>query len=696
MKNIRKERDMRKDLKVAAAAVALFVFQEVALAGAPTLIPVQGVLTDSSDQPVNGVKSMKFLLYTAETGGSPIWYETQIVVVAGGFFTAYLGDVTALNLLLFKDNSNLWLGIKVDAGQELAPRTYLGSAPYTAFAEYCGNAPPHTHGFTDIPSAIARTDQSNTYTGGQSMPTASFTAAAGTAPFSVVSDTKVSNLNSDLLDGLSASAFAQSSHAHGYPDLPLTIARIDMSNTFAAGQTVSTGGASSVGLAVTGAAGQTANLSEWRDSAQAVKASMGPHGVLTAAGIATAGNVSAGTFAGNGADITSINPSNVAAGTFSAGLGFGGAATFNSTVTVSGAAGSLSVSSASAAVFSNRPSFAVSSGAPFTVTSTARVTNLNADKAGSADQAANADTLDGRHASDFTAARAPSPMQIALRRWYEANTSGVAFAAGDGPTSVEFDGANIWVGNRDSSNVTKLRANDGSLAGTYSAGNGAYGMAFDGANIWVSNHYDDLVTKIKASDGSFVGAYGVGNEPHGVAFDGANIWVASKFDGTLTKRKANNGSLVGTYTVGASLWGVCFDGTYIWVADRGGESVKRILPSNGSVAGTYTVGSAPVAVAFDGANIWVANSNSDNVTKLRASDGTLLGTYAVGDYPSGLVFDGVNIWVANANSGTVTKLRAADGSLVDTYTVGSTPLGMAFDGANIWVANFGSNTVSKM
>jgi hypothetical protein len=47
-------------------------------------------------------------------------------------------------------------------------------------------------------------------------------------------------------------------------------------------------------------------------------------------------------------------------------------------------------------------------------------------------------------------------MQITLLRWYEANQSGITFAAGWAPYGICFDGANIWVANFGSNNVSKL------------------------------------------------------------------------------------------------------------------------------------------------------------------------------------------------------------------------------------------------
>ena len=78
---------------------------------------------------------------------------------------------------------------------------------------------------------------------------------------------------------------------------------------------------------------------------------------------------------------------------------------------------------------------------------------------------------------------------------------------------IAFDGANIWVANYGSNNVTKLRASDGAILGTYAVGSNPVGIAFDGANIWVTNSGSDNVSKLRASDGAVLGTYAVGNGP---------------------------------------------------------------------------------------------------------------------------------------------------------------------------------------
>ena len=127
---------MRKIISM-LAAVAIAT-PAAALAAAPESIPIQGVLTDSAGNPVDTEVAMVFSLYTTEVGGTAIWTESQSVLVEEGFFTAYLGDVTTLDLVLFRDNENLWLGVRVGVDPEMG-RVFVGSNPFAGYAEYCGN-----------------------------------------------------------------------------------------------------------------------------------------------------------------------------------------------------------------------------------------------------------------------------------------------------------------------------------------------------------------------------------------------------------------------------------------------------------------------------------------------------------------------------------------------------------------------------
>jgi DNA-binding beta-propeller fold protein YncE len=52
----------------------------------------------------------------------------------------------------------------------------------------------------------------------------------------------------------------------------------------------------------------------------------------------------------------------------------------------------------------------------------------------------------------------------------------------------------------------------------------------------VTNFSSNTVTKLRASDGALIGTFPTGQFPEGAAFDGANVWVVNAGDGTVSKR----------------------------------------------------------------------------------------------------------------------------------------------------------------
>lgn len=60
--------------------------------------------------------------------------------------------------------------------------------------------------------------------------------------------------------------------------------------------------------------------------------------------------------------------------------------------------------------------------------------------------------------------------------------------------------------------------------------------AFDGSSVWVANAGSNNVTRLRASDGTVLGTFAVGNEPLAVAFDGTSVWVANSGSNTVSKR----------------------------------------------------------------------------------------------------------------------------------------------------------------
>lgn len=272
-----------------------------------------------------------------------------------------------------------------------------------------------------------------------------------------------------------------------------------------------------------------------------------------------------------------------------------------------------------------------------------------------------------------------------------------SFATGTNPVSAAFDGANIWVANLNSFNVTKIRASDGTILGSFpiSGGGNPNSIAFDGASIWVStNGNGSNLFRLRASDGANLGTFSFAGGTGGVTFDGSNIWVTN--GSNVVKLRASDAAVLGTFPAGTNPLKIVFDGANIWVVNLSSNNVTKLRASDGTNQGTFPVGISPQGIAFDGANIWVGNFSSNNVTKLRASDGANLGTFSVGTNPIALGFDGESIWVANFGSNNVTTLRSSDGATLGSFPTGTQPEGFAFDGANMWVTIRGNNQVTRM
>ncbi len=91
-------------------------------------LSIQGILKKSNGVAVDdGVYTLTFKLYTAQTGGTAIWDEEQTdIEVSSGMYSATLGTTDPLTVPF---NQLYYLGITIGS-TELTPRIQLTSAPY--------------------------------------------------------------------------------------------------------------------------------------------------------------------------------------------------------------------------------------------------------------------------------------------------------------------------------------------------------------------------------------------------------------------------------------------------------------------------------------------------------------------------------------------------------------------------------------
>ncbi len=101
-----------------------------AYAQVPRTISYQGILTDAQGNLVpDGNHQLTLNFYDAATNGTALFTETQAVPVVNGVFNVIIGSVTPLPASLAFDRA-YFLGVRVDGGAELSPRTPLTAVPY--------------------------------------------------------------------------------------------------------------------------------------------------------------------------------------------------------------------------------------------------------------------------------------------------------------------------------------------------------------------------------------------------------------------------------------------------------------------------------------------------------------------------------------------------------------------------------------
>jgi hypothetical protein len=116
-----------------------------AAAVVPRLVNFSGKAVDQG-KTITGITGVTFSIYSEETGGSPLWMETQNVQAdSRGNYTAQLGATTTEGLPqeLFTSGEARWLGVRINGGEE-QPRVLLLSVPYAlkaADAQTLGGLP---------------------------------------------------------------------------------------------------------------------------------------------------------------------------------------------------------------------------------------------------------------------------------------------------------------------------------------------------------------------------------------------------------------------------------------------------------------------------------------------------------------------------------------------------------------------------
>ncbi len=147
-------------------AVILIVLSANVFSQVPRTISFQGVLTDTQGNLIpDGNHALSLKLYDNASSQNPLFTETQTLPVVKGIFNIIIGSVTALPASLSFDRA-YFLGVSVDGGLELAPRTALTAVPYALRADRANIAEALAPNATGVVTSINNQSGALTMQGG--------------------------------------------------------------------------------------------------------------------------------------------------------------------------------------------------------------------------------------------------------------------------------------------------------------------------------------------------------------------------------------------------------------------------------------------------------------------------------------------------------------------------------------------------
>jgi hypothetical protein len=262
----------------------------------PVSIPVTGNLTDAAGMPVSGPRTVTFTLYERPEGeaATALWSMERVVVFDAGAFATHLdAGPPPLDSALFRDHTDLHLGVQVegDAESALAP---LGSTPLAAYAAQAGLADVASSvsgvlPTSNLPATVAYTDAPQTFS--SSVTAASFTGSGA----------GLTDVPSSAITGLDAALTAYLPKAGGALTGGLTGTTAGFSGAVTAASFTGSG-AGLTNVPSSAITGLDAALTGYL-----AKAGGALTGGLTGTTAGFSGAVTAASFSGSGASLTGVD-----------------------------------------------------------------------------------------------------------------------------------------------------------------------------------------------------------------------------------------------------------------------------------------------------------------------------------------------------------------------------------------------------
>lgn len=274
---------------------------------------------------------------------------------------------------------------------------------------------------------------------------------------------------------------------------------------------------------------------------------------------------------------------------------------------------------------------------------------------------------------------------------------------GSGPQFPQSDGLDVWVPNNNDGTVTRVRASDGSVLGTWTGATGAWAVLVAMGRIFITGYLDQgciyVIDPTQPPGPVSILASNLGGGTRSIAFDGEKIWTGNFNEGSLSlvtpiQNNPPNITKVTGFTLPS---GLIFDGHRIWVASVATGMIYRLDPE-GAIETSVQVGRGPELMTFDGANIWVPNSNDASLSVVRSSDGSVLKTFTGNGLfePFAAGFDGQRVLVTDPGYGNVSLYRSSTLTEIGFFPTGMPDVaGVCSDGMDFWVTSGIGNQIKR-
>jgi hypothetical protein len=280
-------------------------------------------------------------------------------------------------------------------------------------------------------------------------------------------------------------------------------------------------------------------------------------------------------------------------------------------------------------------------------------------------------------------------LRAALNLWAQgAIASSGMTTVGDGPISVRSDGADLWVASEQNHTVSRVRASDGKLLGTWVGAIFPSDLVIARGYIYISGDFKlyridprqpaGVVETVTSDLRKF---------PQGITTDGFYIWIA--FAQAIQRVNPATGDVTTFSSPNLGAGNLLYARNHIWLTDQASDKLFE-LNLDGTTEQTITVGNGPADLIFDGTNIWVPNLHDNSVSVVRASTGEVLATLTGNglNVPGGAAFDGQRVLITNFIGDSVSLWKATDLTSLGSFSApsGSGPVGACSDGINFWIA----------